>query len=266
MGTRATFILNVFLYVLGLFLPQDWSLSSNSAAGNFCMFPKAIWFAPQQVYRMFTSAFLHANLMHIGFNMFSLVQAGPSLERMLGTSRYLCLITCFVASLGVLYYGISLFCLFVFGFDRFFNECAIGFSGVLFSLMTIESLLASADRSLSLPFGVQVPSRLYPWALLVFCQFIMPGVSLIGHMVGILGAYLYMLGALWILLPSEPFVEHLEGMAVLQRLVTCASFVPCSQSQLRLLPSHLQPGGTHYRSTSPPHSCTCNASALHSHG
>ncbi len=247
MGTRIAFLSNMFLYVLGLCLPQDWSLSANSASGMFCMHPKAIWDSPSQFYRIFTSAFLHANIMHIAFNMVTLVQAGPSLERMLGTVRYLCLIVCFVAVLGALYYSISLIGLFVFGFDRFFNECAIGFSGVLFALMTIESLLASSDRLLSLPFGVQVPSRWYPWALLVFCQFIMPGVSLIGHMVGILGAYLYMIGALTLLIPSEPFVDRLEEWSWLRMLVTRPSYVPCFQSQLRLLPAPFQPGGSHYR-------------------
>ena len=248
MGTRGTFVVNVFLYVLGLCLPQDWPLSANSAPGNFCMYPKAIWFEPQQIYRVFTSAFLHANLMHIGFNMFTFIQTGPSLERMLGSSRFVCLIFCFVTILGALYDGISLVCLFFFGFDRFFNECAIGFSGVLFALMTIESLLAPADRLLSLPFGIQVPSRWYPWALLIFCQFIMPGVSLIGHMVGILGAYLYMLGALWIFLPSESFVERVEEWSLFSPAVAHNSFVRCEHSQLRLLPPQLQPGGAHYRS------------------
>jgi membrane associated rhomboid family serine protease len=196
---------------------------------------------------MFTSAFLHANMMHIAFNMVTLVQAGPSLERMLGTTRYLCLIVCFVMVLGVLYYSISLIGLFAFGYDQFFNECAIGFSGVLFSLMTIESLLSSSDRLLSLPFGVQVPSRWYPWALLIFCQFIMPGVSLIGHMVGIFGAYLYMIGALTFFIPSEPFVDRLEERPLLHLLVTRPSFVPCFQSQLRLLAAPFHPGGSHYR-------------------
>ena len=253
MGTRGTFVLNVFLYVLGLCLPQDWSLSAHSAPANFCMFPKAIWFFPEQVYRVYTSAFLHANLMHIGFNMFSFIQAGPSLERVVGTARFVCLIVCFVTILGALYDGISLICLFVFEFDRFFNECAIGFSGVLFALMTIESLLAPADRLLRLPFGIQVPSRWYPWALLIFCQLIMPGVSLIGHLVGILGAYLYMLGALWIFLPSEPLVERVEELSLLGRVVSHPSYIRCAASQLRLLPPQLQPGGAHYRSARASH-------------
>ena len=56
-------------------------------------------------------------------------QSGPSLEHMLGTLTYLLLISCFVISLGMLYFGIALGLLVSAGFERFFRECAIGFSG-----------------------------------------------------------------------------------------------------------------------------------------
>jgi membrane associated rhomboid family serine protease len=42
-------------------------------------------------YRMVTSMFIHASLIHIGFNMYFLYMIGPSLETRLGPGRYLLL-------------------------------------------------------------------------------------------------------------------------------------------------------------------------------
>jgi membrane associated rhomboid family serine protease len=55
----------------------------------------ALVFAPvlgyHQPYRFLTTAFLHANLLHIAVNMYALWIVGPYLERMLGRPRYLAL-------------------------------------------------------------------------------------------------------------------------------------------------------------------------------
>ena len=73
-GTRCIFLVNVGLYIIGLCLPRDWTLSARMAPAQFCMSPQAIWRHPSEIYRMVTAAFLHANLMHIAFNMFTFVQ------------------------------------------------------------------------------------------------------------------------------------------------------------------------------------------------
>jgi rhomboid protease GluP len=39
-------------------------------------------------YRLITAMFLHGGLIHIGFNMMSLMQLGPALEELYGSSRY----------------------------------------------------------------------------------------------------------------------------------------------------------------------------------
>jgi membrane associated rhomboid family serine protease len=52
---------------------------------------EAIGVADGQYYRLITSAFLHASVLHIMFNMFALVQIGPVLENALGRARYLAL-------------------------------------------------------------------------------------------------------------------------------------------------------------------------------
>jgi membrane associated rhomboid family serine protease len=47
--------------------------------------------AAGEYYRLLTSAFLHAGVMHILFNRFALAQIGPILEHALGRARYLSL-------------------------------------------------------------------------------------------------------------------------------------------------------------------------------
>jgi membrane associated rhomboid family serine protease len=42
-----------------------------------------------QTYRLFTSLFVHANLYHVGMNVYSLSNIGPFVERSFGTARFL---------------------------------------------------------------------------------------------------------------------------------------------------------------------------------
>jgi rhomboid protease GluP len=49
--------------------------------------PYAIYIQ-HQWYRLITAMFLHGGLIHIGFNMMALMQLGPALEELYGSSRY----------------------------------------------------------------------------------------------------------------------------------------------------------------------------------
>ena len=153
------------------------------------MSPHIVWAQPSQWFRIFSSAFVHGGLMHIGFNMFNFVVTGPSLERRIGTLRLLNLVLVLVAALGALYMFVAFGALLA-GFRRFWSECSVGFSGVIFALITIDSLSAPLNAQYDV-WGVHIPARWYPWAMLAFTQLIMPNVSFIGHLVGILGAYLW---------------------------------------------------------------------------
>jgi membrane associated rhomboid family serine protease len=53
---------------------------------RFDMRPGAV--AQGQYYRLITDAFLHANWLHLFFNMWALFVVGPALETMLGRARY----------------------------------------------------------------------------------------------------------------------------------------------------------------------------------
>lgn len=68
--------------------------------------------------------------------------------------------------------------------------CGAGFSGVLFAYMVISGFIY--DRESQSLFGFfSVPAKVYPWVLLVISQFIMPGVSFIGHLCGMISGYIY---------------------------------------------------------------------------
>ncbi|MGH9677313.1 MAG: rhomboid family intramembrane serine protease, partial [Candidatus Acidiferrum sp.] len=46
-------------------------------------------FYQHEYYRLITAMFLHGGLIHIGFNMMALMQFGPAIEELYGSSRYL---------------------------------------------------------------------------------------------------------------------------------------------------------------------------------
>lgn len=66
----------------------------------------------------------------------------------------------------------------------FRHQCAVGFSGVVFGLVVIDNAVSGAtSRSI---FGFfSVPARVYPWALLVFWQILVPQASFLGHLAGV---------------------------------------------------------------------------------
>ena len=65
------------------------------------------------------------------------------------------------------------------------HQCAIGFSGIVFGLIVIDNSVSHAtSRSI---FGLfSVPARVYPWALMVLWQLLLPSVSFLGHLTGIM--------------------------------------------------------------------------------
>ena len=60
----------------------------------------------------------------------------------------------------------------------------MGLSGVVFGLIVVDNAVSrAAQRSI---FGFfTVPAKLYPWALLLFWQLLMPGASFLGHLCGV---------------------------------------------------------------------------------
>ena len=79
MLTRLLVAVNVIAYLWEQVSGIDRVEQRFGLVGEFVM--RGQW------YRIFTSAFMHANLMHIAFNMFALYQVGTFVELIYGTPR-----------------------------------------------------------------------------------------------------------------------------------------------------------------------------------
>jgi rhomboid protease GluP len=64
-----------------------WSVGGEATYRLGMSAPYGIY-VHHQWYRLVTAMFLHGGLIHIGFNMMALMQLGPALEELYGSSRY----------------------------------------------------------------------------------------------------------------------------------------------------------------------------------
>ena len=120
-----------------------------------------------------SSGFLHANLIHIGFNMFVLYQLGKLLEPALGRLRFglVYAVALFSGGLGVLL------------LDP--NRFTVGASGAVFGLMG-AAVAAFRSRGIN-PFatGLGRHDRHQP-----LFTFTIPGISIGGHVGGLIGGFI----------------------------------------------------------------------------
>ncbi|KAK8808277.1 hypothetical protein JH06_4007 [Blastocystis sp. subtype 4] len=110
---------------------------------------------------------------------------------------------------GLLYVGIYQLLGVLFG-SSFHYVSAAGFSGVIFSLLTLESYVIEVD---TLPiFGlINVPRKWFAVVYLILMSVIMPGVSFIGHLCGVVSGFLFASGYLNWLVPMHCLVRVEKG-------------------------------------------------------
>ena len=65
-----------------------WGLAGEPQVRLGMIYPFLIFYG-HEWWRLVTAMFLHAGLVHIGFNMMALMQFGPALEELYGSARYL---------------------------------------------------------------------------------------------------------------------------------------------------------------------------------
>jgi membrane associated rhomboid family serine protease len=108
-----------------------------------CFLPSAI-ISRFQVYRFYTAIIFHGSLLHVLFNMMALVPMGSELERIMGSVRLLYLTVLLATTNAVLHLLIASLAGYnpFYQYDHLMNECAIGFSGILFSMIVIETSLS----------------------------------------------------------------------------------------------------------------------------
>ncbi len=126
-----------------------------------------------EVYRLFASAFLHANLLHLAFNMLALWSLGPFLESLLGRRRYLVLYA--ASALGGAVAST------LFGGDRW----SVGASGAIFGLMAAGISLSFRPKGLLPPLMVAGMRRRALTPLVINLAYsLRPGVDLLAHVGG----------------------------------------------------------------------------------
>ncbi|XP_004982286.1 rhomboid-like protein 15 isoform X2 [Setaria italica] len=194
------------IYLLCLLIGYD-------SYAEICFLPSAVA-SHFQVYRFYTSVLFHGSVLHVLFNMLALVPLGTELERIMGSVRLLFLMFLLATTNAILHLTIAFLVAYnpLSPVPNLADECSIGFSGVIFSMIVIETSLSGVQsRSV---FGLfNVPAKWYAWILLVLFQFLASNVSLLGHLCGILSGFAYTYGLFNYLLPGPSFYSKIEGLS-----------------------------------------------------
>lgn len=204
-GSPATYALvaiNVVMYVIEVAAGSGGFFTiptANSVTVDLGLFGPFV--AEGEWYRMVTSGFLHASLIHIGFNMLLLFMIGRMLEPSLGTPRFLMLYfaSLLAGSLGALL------------MDP--NSLTVGASGAVYGLFGAAFLLARERgmNALAGELGVLIVFNL-------FISFAVPGISAGAHIGGLIGgaicAAAVIAGARGKLGPNHRLAEYAVMIAV----------------------------------------------------
>jgi membrane associated rhomboid family serine protease len=167
--TQVIIAVNVVVYVAGFVYESRNALSGR---GGFALdgglFGPSV--AAGEWYRLVTSGFLHAGLLHLGLNMYLLYLLGSSLEPALGRARFLAVYftSLLCGSLGVILLQPE--------------ALTVGASGAVFGLMGALFVLARA-RGID-PWSSGIGSLIVVNMIFTFA---IPGISIGGHVGGLAG-------------------------------------------------------------------------------
>lgn len=181
-----------------------------------CIHPRAIASALSHgslpLNRLVFAGFMHADDVHLYYNMLSLCWKGLQLETAMGSAEFLRLV-CFslLASHSLLVLMAYMLSASAGDAVSGFNTCAIGFSAVLFSM---KYVLNQRSPALTPVMGFMVPAKYAAWCELVLISLITPNASFLGHLAGILAGWLYVhIPALLPAIPSAARYTYSSGTA-----------------------------------------------------
>lgn len=155
-----------------------------------------VWFNPHLILknkdlkRFLLSPFYHVGESHLVYNMLSLLWKGIKLESSMDSTEFASMVAVLLGMSQGITLLLSKALLVLFDYERtYYDEYAVGFSGVIFAMKVV---LNSQSGNYSFVHGIPMPSRYAAWAELVLIQMLVPGVSFIGHLGGILAGFLYL--------------------------------------------------------------------------
>ncbi|HEY9555884.1 MAG TPA: rhomboid family intramembrane serine protease [Acidimicrobiales bacterium] len=187
--TQVLIALNVAVFVYGLgggglSTSQDMTIDGGLIARGWTG-TELVGVAEGEWWRLVTSGFLHANLIHIGFNCLVLYQLGQVLEPVLGRLRFGAV---YFASMLTGSFGVLLLSP---------DSLTVGASGAVFGLMG-AALAVFRARGIN-PFDTGLGGAVMINLLITFT---LPGISVGGHVGGLIGGFI----AGWILTDLGPRV------------------------------------------------------------
>jgi membrane associated rhomboid family serine protease len=157
-----------------VFLAEGQFGVGSTSGGGTQLYEKFALFGPSVAdgdwWRIATSGFLHAGLLHIGFNMYLLYLLGQMMEPAVGSVRFALIyaVALFAGSLGALIVSP--------------NSVTVGASGAVFGLMGAAAVELRA-RGIN-PFETNIGSLIL---FNLLFSFVFSGISIGGHIGGLIG-------------------------------------------------------------------------------
>ncbi|XP_076349858.1 rhomboid-related protein 4-like [Tachypleus tridentatus] len=159
-----------------------------------CISVRQVWLR-KEWWRIFYGAVEHADDMHLYYNMISFIWKGIRLEKRLGSLKFLYVIIVFTTLTGGCLVALSLIASELFDV-RFVDQCAVGFSGVIFALKVVTTYYWPRTQNTFLGMHLPLSSQYLVWAELLVIQLFVPQASFLGHLAGILVGLSYVKGPL----------------------------------------------------------------------
>ena len=150
MVTYLIIVANILVFLTSLSDPESY----NKLITTYGLVPKNVM-EGTNLLSLITSMFLHADILHLGLNMFFLLVSGDAVERELGSSRFLALYLAFGVIAGL--------------FHSYLNSTStistIGASGAIFGVLAAFAILFPFRWLLKLLGFIPIP---LPAILFVF--------------------------------------------------------------------------------------------------
>lgn len=173
--TYALIISNLIMFIMCLFAGGNLFDIDTTTLFNFGgLVSYSNMSSPADLYKLITSMFLHADIVHITFNMYSLYVLGPQLESFFGKAKYflIYMISGIVGGLVSMVFLPE-------------NTISIGASGAIFGLIGAFIFFGYYYR---VYFGQVIRSQIIPLLMLnVILGLIISSINIFAHIGGLIG-------------------------------------------------------------------------------
>lgn len=168
--TKTLVGINVLIYLITASQGAGLNSPGGSLFDRWYLYGPAV--AQGDWWRLFTSAFLHASLLHIGFNMYFLWFAGSAVEQAIGRGRFLLIyvVSALAGSAGALVYTPT--------------TPTVGASGALFGILGAALVL---ERQRNYVLGGSAMALI---VINLILSFTLSNISIGGHIGGLIGGVL----------------------------------------------------------------------------